>query len=161
MSSSKKKRGLLQRVFLTLMIPGRSLLGALVELWGSFKDLGIFRLRLPFLRGRRNREFEKAGRQPRGAKRRRVSGTAFRKGERQRKRELIEAERESRKFLTSNSAEAAEYREQLERSNKAFSRGDAVNHLAKMNAKLRKPKQKSAPESAPESTSESAPESNE
>ena len=155
MSSSKKKRGLLQRVFLTLMIPGRSLLGALVELWGSFKDLGIFRLRLP--RGRRNREFEKAGRQPRGAKRRRVSGTAFRKGERQRKRELIEAERESRKFLTSNSAEAAEYREQLERSNKAFSRGDAVNHLAKMNAKLRKPKQKSAPESTPES----APESNE
>lgn len=149
MPSPSRKRGLFKRVFLALMMPGRFLLRALAELWGSFKDLGIFRLRLPFLRGRRNREFDKAGRQPRRAKRPRASGIVFREGERQRKRELIEAERENRKFLSGNSKEAIEYREHLERSNVEVSRGKAVNHLAKMNAKLReqKPKSDSAPDS--------------
>ena len=146
MPNPNRKRGLLKRVFLALMIPGRSLFGALVELWDGLKDLGIFRV--PFLgRGRRNRQFAKAGQEPRGP-RRRASGAVFRKGERERKRELLEAERENRKYLSGNSAEAVEYREQLEQRNVEFSRGETVNHLAKVNAKIRQGKKKTDADAA-------------
>ena len=147
MPAPNQKRGLLKRVFYALALPIRLLFGSLSELWGGLVGLGFFRL--PFLSSRRrNREFEKAGKQPRGT-RRRASGAVFRKGERERKRELLEAERENRKYLSGNSSDAVQYREQLEQRNVEFSRGETVNHLAKVNAKLRrKPKQKPDTESS-------------
>ena len=137
MLKSNRNQGLRKRVFYALALPIRSVRGSLTELWGSLKGLGMFRL--PVGRRMRNREFEEAGREPRRMLRSRADDLAFRQGERQRKRELLEAERENRKYLSGNSAEAVEYREQLEQQNVEFSRGDTVNHLAKINAKHRKP----------------------
>lgn len=136
MSNRRRKPNVWKRVFYALLLPVRSLAGALGELWGSVTDLGF---RIPFFgRGRRNRDFEKAGREPRGKKRRRTSSHVFRKGERDRKRELAEAERENRKYLSGNSKKAIEYREQLEERNVNCSRGETVNYLAQVNAKHRK-----------------------
>ena len=144
MSNPNAKPGLLKRILYMLTLPVRSLFGSLAELWGSLRELGL--VRLPFLGRRgRNREFEKAGKEPRRVERRRATDAAFRKGERQRRRELMEAERENRKYLSGNSAEAVEYREQLEQQNVEFSRGDTVNHLAKVNAKHRKQKPEAEP----------------
>ena len=141
MPSPNRKQGLLKRVFHALTLPFRSLGGSLIELRDSLIGPGFFRL--PFLsRRRRSREFDKAGKQPRGGRRARTTGAVFRKGERERKRELIEAERENRKYLSGNSAEAVEYRERLEQRNVECSRGETINHLAKVNAKHRKPMQK-------------------
>jgi len=136
MSDPIRKPSIWKRILYALLIPGRSLMSALTELFGTFKDLGI---RIPFLgRSRRNRDFEKAGRQPRSQRRSRPSNDVFRKGERDRIRELAEAERENRRFLNGNSKQAIEYREQLELRNVNCSRGQTVNHLAKVNAKHRK-----------------------
>lgn len=155
MPSPNPNQGLLKRVVRTLTLPIRSLGGSLIELWDGLRGMGLFRL--PFLRRKmRNRDFEKAGKEPRGT-RRRASGAAFRNGERERKRELLEAERENRKYLSGNSAEAVEYREQLEQRNVEFSRGETVNHLAKVNAKLRQPKQKADAESSDAKSMDSGP----
>ena len=94
-----------------------------------------------FGRGRRNRDFETAGRESQRIIRRRTDGGAvFRKGERDRRREVMEAERENRKFLTASGAKAVEYREQLNQRKLEYSRGESVNHLAKVNERMRQAK---------------------
>lgn len=142
-SNLSRKPSLPNRIRYALALPFRALAGTLSELWGGLEALGLFRPR-SFRSHGRNREFEKAGRQPRFRRRPRSSASVFREGERQRKRELIEAERENRKYLNGNSAEAVEYREQRAQRNVACSRGETLNYLAQVNAKHR--------ESMPEET---------
>jgi len=100
------------------------------EMWSLFKSV--------FARGRRNRDFERAGRESRNVVRRHASVAVFRKGERERAREVMQAEHESRSLLSSNSKQAVEYREELTKRKADYSRGATVNHLAMVNAKQRK-----------------------
>ena len=88
--------------------------------------------------GRRNRDFENAGRDSARVVRRRASGTAFREGERARKQEIMDAERENRRFMNAGGTKAVEYREQLTKRKLDYSRGKSVNHLAMVNDKARK-----------------------
>ena len=120
----------------TFFYPVRLVWAAMSDLLHSVKEICLM-LVPSFGRGRRNREFEKAGKASQKIARRRANVAVFRKGERDRKREIIEAERESRKFMNSSGAQAAEYREQLNRRKLEYSRGEAVNHLAMVNARHR------------------------
>lgn len=120
----------------TIIFPMRFVFAAISELLFSIKEICLM-LVPSFGRGRRNREFEKAGKDSQKVTRRRANVAVFRKGERDRKREIIEAERESRKFMNSSGAQAAEYRAGLNRRKLEYSRGEAVNHLAIVNARHR------------------------
>ena len=139
MSQSVKNRTQRKSIFRFFVIPVRFIFNGVIDLLHSTKEIAL--LLVPtFGKGRRNRNFEKAGKESQNVTRRRVSSTAFRKGERDRKREIIEAERESRRFLNANSAQAAEYREHLNQRKLEYSRGETINHLAMVNARHRKSK---------------------
>lgn len=128
--------------------PVRFVFGGICELLYGVKEICLM-LIPSFLRGRRNREFEKAGKDSQKVARRRANVAVFRKGERDRKREIIDAERENRKFMNSGSAKAAEYREQLIRRKQDYSRGETVNHLAMVNARHRQSQAKNEQSESP------------
>ena len=137
MSQSAKNRSRKKSIFRTLAIPVSFIFSGLTNLLYSIKEVGSM-LVPAFGRGRRNRDFEKAGQESQKITRRRVHSTAFRKGEQERKREIIEAERESRRFLSANSAQATQYRQQLNQRKLEYSRGETINYLAMVNARHRK-----------------------
>ena len=131
-----KKQSTATIVLRMLMMPLRGIGAAAKELGSILKEFCFLPLSF-FSRGRRNSNFEKAGRESQRVTRRRATDAAFREGERERKRELIEAERESKRFISGNSEKAKHYREQLEQRKLDVSKGEAVNHLAKVNAELK------------------------
>ena len=97
MSQSVKNRTQRKSISRFFVIPVRFIFNGVTNLLYSTKEIAL--LLIPtFGKGRRNRDFDKAGRESQKVTRRRVSSTAFRKGEQNRKREIIEAERESRRF---------------------------------------------------------------
>jgi len=120
-----------------MLMPVQFVLGGLCEILISIKEIGRMFGSI-FTRGRRNRDFEQAGRKSQKVVRRHASVSVFRKGERERAREVMQAEHESRKLLSSNSKRAVEYREELTKRKVDYSRGAAVNHLAMVNANQRK-----------------------
>lgn len=152
--SNRRQRKSISRLLAT---PFQFIGSGLREMFIGIKEIGLM-LVPSFTRGRRNRDFEKAGRDSQKVVRRNSRTTAFRKGERQRTREVVQAEQESRKLLNSNSKQAVEYREQLKQRKLEYSRGAAVNHLAMVNAKHRKLKaSKEQSETDPESPGKKLP----
>jgi hypothetical protein len=136
MSNPNSNRNLFKKVSRLSVMPVRAVYAAVIELWVNVKEVAM--MLLPRFGGRpRNRDFDQAGRDSQRLKRRRATDAVFREGERERMRELVEAERESRKFAKANTEEAIHYREQLEKRKLDVSRGEIVNHLAKVNAKHR------------------------
>jgi hypothetical protein len=118
------------------------------ELYDWIKDL-FGGLANSFFGGRRNRDFEKAGR-VKGGRGPRVNATAeFRRGERKRMREIREAEYERRKLSRAAGEQAAKYREEVADRTANYSKGDVVNHLAKVNAKKRREESESSSEDPP------------
>ena len=152
MSEPIKKQSTATVVRRMLMMPLRGVGAAARELGSILKEF-CFSLLSIFSRGRRNRNFDKAGQESQRVTRRRATDAAFRQGERERKRELIEAERESKRFVNGNSEKAKHYREQLELRKLEVSKGEAVNHLAKVNAELRA-KERAAKAAESQSTSD-------
>ncbi len=142
MSDRKPKRNFSKRAWHLISLPFHEISGSTVELWDSLKEIGMM-LVPHFGSDQRNRSFEEAGRESNSKLvRRRADAAVFHKGDREREQELIEAERENRKFSNANSEEAIHYRQQMERQKRDVSRGEIVNHLAKINAKHRQPESK-------------------
>ena len=136
MSESIKNSGPRRSALRTLFYPVRFILGGVRELLYGIKEVCLM-LSPPLRRGRRNRQFEKAGRESKKVAQKPANVAVFRKGERERRREIIDAEREIRKFMNSNGVQASEYRESLNRRKLEYSRGESVNYLAMVNARHR------------------------